>query len=480
MDNRDRPPSRPPANSGRYGAQPRTSGTPKPAPADTRVRKKKKSKSQFAIFYITTVFVGAVAVLVILTVVLSSILNSNNSPNDVIAADTDSPLPSSQPTVTPNYGDEDVVSTIALVKAISLDSKKLLLYDLETDSTYNVYVDKTTSLKDKYGLAMVFAEFRPGEIVDVSFNKSDTMLISVQVSPQAWQVSQATNLKFDFEAKTVRFNNKDYKYDDRLVSTYAGADYSPVGIDPIDEVELKGYKDNVWYVNVLKSHATLEIENRPDIVDGSVEIDTSRVVELSQAGAVKVSEGAHRLIIKGSNIEPYALDINVHAGEIKSITLEEVKIKAGTMKFIISESDARVYIDGVLQTEIEAVQKPFGTYAIKVEKDGFATWENTITFNTASYDVNVTLQKIVSTCTMNFKTTPAGAQIYIDGIYIGLTPISASVEYGEHNIVINLDGYNQTVFPLTVSQASYDVDIPLQPLSDDTIPDTPANPIYEP
>jgi hypothetical protein len=42
---------------------------------------------------------------------------------------------------------------------------------------------------------------------------------------------------------------------------------------------------------------------------------------------------------------------------------------------------------------------------------------------------------------VQFDSTPEGAEVYVDGTFIGNTPISTPVKDGTHNVKISLQGY---------------------------------------
>jgi hypothetical protein len=90
---------------------------------------------------------------------------------------------------------------------------------------------------------------------------------------------------------------------------------------------------------------------------------------------------------------------------------------------------------------------PPGTYSMKATLSGYTPDTrliNVYTGQTASY--YPTLQQSPppprSTGTVYAKSSPGGSQVFIDGTYNGLTPITLTLYPGNHNIVIKLSGYN--------------------------------------
>jgi hypothetical protein len=90
---------------------------------------------------------------------------------------------------------------------------------------------------------------------------------------------------------------------------------------------------------------------------------------------------------------------------------------------------------------------PQGTYSMKATLNGYtpdSRLVNVYAGQTASY--YPTLQQSPppprSTGTVYAKSSPGGSQVFIDGTYNGLTPITLTLYPGNHNIVIKLSGYN--------------------------------------
>lgn len=59
-----------------------------------------------------------------------------------------------------------------------------------------------------------------------------------------------------------------------------------------------------------------------------------------------------------------------------------------------------------------------------------------------------------STGTVYAKSSPSGAQVYMDGSYYGLTPMTLTLYPGNHNLVFKLSGYNDWSTTIYVSAGS--------------------------
>jgi hypothetical protein len=90
---------------------------------------------------------------------------------------------------------------------------------------------------------------------------------------------------------------------------------------------------------------------------------------------------------------------------------------------------------------------PPGTYSLKATLSGYtpdSQLNNVYAGQTAAY--YPTLQQSPppprSTGTIYAKSSPSGANVYVDGNYNGVTPMTLTLYPGNHNIVLKLSGYN--------------------------------------
>ncbi|MGJ8455023.1 PEGA domain-containing protein [Pseudothermotoga sp. U03pept] len=122
--------------------------------------------------------------------------------------------------------------------------------------------------------------------------------------------------------------------------------------------------------------------------------------------------------------------------------------RTGIAQLESNPTGAYVYVDG----------KYIGRTPARVELDEgqhFATfyWQNNVItetfFVTAGRTVVVTGNFIQKTI-LNINTTPAGAQVFLDGAYIGVSPLQVEVQPGQHTVLATMAGY-------TAAQQSFSI-----------------------
>ncbi|MDR2903496.1 MAG: hypothetical protein LBU77_03200, partial [Clostridiales bacterium] len=146
-----------------------------PAPPQKK-KPLKKQNSQFAIFFISTVFIGMVVCLIVFAVVFSSIIGDRNEDNQA-ALPTPTEAAQVQTDVSAPAASKEMV---AVITEIMPSNKTLSLFSLESNESFSLSADANTVLTDKYGNTMVLAEFSKGEIVDAAFDDAENRLHAMQ------------------------------------------------------------------------------------------------------------------------------------------------------------------------------------------------------------------------------------------------------------------------------------------------------------
>lgn len=418
-------------------------------PGQPTRRRKKPPKSQFAIFYIATLFTGVVVCIVIFAVVFNSI--SGTKVKTPVA-------------ITPSPGPTDVAikelnELTGVIQRISESSQSLQVLNIETGKSYNLEATGTSQLNNKYGQAIVFGELSIGNIVEVSFDVKSSTLNHLTVSPQAWDMKLVKDIRVDTVEKSMVIGNDTYQYDSNIIVSYNGSPYELRNITPIDVLSVTGYKDMIWYIELNKSHGLLSFINADKIIDGIVEIDTTVHMPLEDTEPMTILEGSHRIVVKGSNIEPYTKEVLVKQGDTTEIDLDEVQIMSGMLTLRVNEQDYALFIDEEEMPVSEPSVLTYGEHKVRVEKEDFEFWEEIIVISEPVKEVNVELTRIIKMAKIKVITYPEGASVYIDNGIVGESPVDKMVEYGDHTIIVRKDGFTDiTLHPsITLSEHIFEV-----------------------
>ena len=116
------------------------------------------------------------------------------------------------------------------------------------------------------------------------------------------------------------------------------------------------------------------------------------------------------------------------------------EMKTGFLVVVSDPLDADVYIDGKYSGKTVKVITDIsvGTHELEISKQGYYSVKNTVTISAGeTVNINETLQikKEIS-----ISTDLSGDKIYVDGNYVGISPINSNISYGSHEIKAERNG----------------------------------------
>ncbi len=434
--------------------QKETKPAPKPiVKARPRKVSSKSYKSQLELFLMITIAAGVLAAVGVFAASYTA-LNGNL------------PLSSKpQPSVRPAIVEEVKLSYATVVLThVTYSPQMFLATDLENGKDYTFSFDGKPDLKDKYGKSMVFAQVNAGMIADISFDSSTNTLKSLTQSARAWDFKQIDGIYVDPILKTITYGNTTYNYNDDITVTYKGEKADISTIDKIDVLNISGYNDKVWLVEIVKSHGYLFIPENTDIRDATIELDTDIFLPLPLLGKLTVPEGSHRLLVKGSNISPFIREFTLDSLQDLSVDITNVDLKSSMVTVVSELSDFEFTVNGRSYKTDSPFVLNVGTYKFEAKKGGYTNWAETIDIDTAEIEIVVTMEEILDSGKLVIVTEPeSDAQVYIDGEPVGQSPLTTFTTFGNHILTVKKPGYLDFTIPLTVDTKEFKYTIVLQP-----------------
>ncbi|MBW1787705.1 MAG: PEGA domain-containing protein [Deltaproteobacteria bacterium] len=162
---------------------------------------------------------------------------------------------------------------------------------------------------------------------------------------------------------------------------------------------------------------------------------------------VRLPAGNHDIKVKKRGYAPYIENVPIHpdAATVRNVRLIRKGGSIGTLMVRSNPQDATVKIDGMVygQTPLE-IDLPTGYYKLEVRKKGYkpvfteaVILEREITLRSAN------LRKIVKPAAgrLNVTSRPTGAWVFVDGGYVGATPLTIPLPAGAHQVQIRKPGF---------------------------------------
>lgn len=131
-------------------------------------------------------------------------------------------------------------------------------------------------------------------------------------------------------------------------------------------------------------------------------------------------------------------------GEVKIGHLVEVFLKGGELELTSNPSGGKIYVDGKERGETPSVLSDvkLGSHVIRIVKQGYEPYEEQVAV------VEGERKKISASLkaaggSLSVSTDPAGANIFIDGRYIGVSPFEGrDLSSGTHKVRAAKEGYD--------------------------------------
>lgn len=423
-----------------------------------KVLKAKNQKSHFGIFYGMTIAMGLIIFITIFAIAFKMFspttgkANQNNPAKEegVLQENTgDEVYEETTPVV-----EEEGVEVLAVIKMKDKSSKKLNLLDIKENKTYTVEVTGVTDMKSKSGTVMTFDEFKVGDLVDAIFEDRTDELKSLKINKESWEKKGIRGAEIDVLNKEIKLGTNVYKYENTIISVMNDKSYDISEINGMDTINIRGYKDNVLFVELAKGHGKIKIINADKIENGLVEINNDTITVLEKENTFLVQEGSNRVVVRGDNVENILREVEVEHGETVIIDLiNEVAEKIGMLTIKANVTDYSVYIDDKVQYETGGIMLDFGTHRIRIEKENYETYEANVEITDINKEIIVELKKVVKTHKITINTDPEGARVYVNNGFVGIAPVSPHLEEGVNQISVEMDGYDGKQLQIMVTES---------------------------
>jgi len=409
--------------------------------------KRHKKKSGFAIFFVITMVIG-----IVVCVVLFALAYQTLVPDRIISGP---PLlsGSEEEEVTRPAYHEQVLGMVTAISHTSPQNLTLLLLESELTDRFNM--TEITTVRNRYGAQTDFREIDLGQIVEVTFDTNTRDMSELSLSSHAVIERDRSNVNINVDASTITIGNQVYTFSNRTLVLNRGEPFSINLITPEDVLTLIRYQNKIWSIRIDTGHGFIRFDNADDVVNGTVAVGTAVFTGLDPDRPVSALEGSHRVIIEGQNIETYITDVIIRQGETVVVDLANVVFRQGTLELVVNESGASITINGepaVLEDGL--IELNYGTHQLRVERTGFVTINQEIDISQAFTRLELTLVRDVLLASIAIETLPAGAHIFVDGTFVGHSPITLELEHGSRLILAQMPGYYDWPLHIIVDEHS--------------------------
>ena len=423
-------------------------------------------------------------------------------------------------TTTPGiYDSQDT----ALVVQKDTENMTIQFQNLATGKRYTLTYDGATQLMDKYDQPVALGQIQEGSIVTVRFYKPKKTLAYLKIPQDSMTYEDLNNYVLDTAAQTLTIGDTSYSLSNHLVVISDGQEAELMDINQMDVLDVWGWHNQIYGINITRGHGYLRLQNDSYFVGGWIEVGQSVIRKITEDMLLVVPEGTSTVVVS-HNGSSATQEINFVRNQEMAWDLGDVEItvvQKGKIIFTLNPANATVAIDGrnvdaSVPVELEyglhqmtvsaqgydtvaqyiKVAEPSASIAVELDKSEESTQEETQeqpegeqqtqsqttqetqqsqnvenqTAQSQSESEQSTQQSTQTTTSTksSYKVhidSPVGAEVYLDGNYIGIAPVDFEKKAGNYVITLRKTGYQTRSYTLQVDSEEKDVTYSFSELS---------------
>lgn len=370
----------------------------------------------------------------------------------------------------------------ALIVSVDAEQKKIQFYNFTAGRTYTLSLDGTTSMKNRFGDELVAGQLASGDMVRVTFFKEEKKAKSIQLLDDYDTSSEVSDFEINSAARTMSFGGKQYNLNDNLAILSQEKQAQLEDINPVDQLKIVVRDHQVYGITVEKGHGYVRLAGQDSFVGGWVEIGQNFIKKVTEEMLLVVPEGNYSMLISNAGVagtKDVAVERNQETVvDVSDLQTEQMK-KTGKLIFTITPSDAKLYIDGEETDYSAEVELDCGIHQMTVKAAGYKTLTQYIKVGAQTASLSVDLEESsgedsdtdssVSGNSANTSATasssgykvyidaPVGAELYLDGNYVGIIPASFAKVSGTHAVSLRKTGCQTRSYTLQIDTENKDV-----------------------
>lgn len=386
-------------------------------------------------------------------------------------------------------GSYDSMDEVAVVMAVNQEEKTITLRNTDLQRNYTLDYSQATRLEDRYGSSLSIAQIKAGDLAQVTFLKNKKRLNTLSLcSGEAWTYEKVTEYAVNRNTRVLTLGTDSYKIGDDTLIFSQGKPIDWMDLNDVDVLTVNGVDQHVYSIVVEKGHGYLRLENDTYFVGGWIEVGESLISPITQDMLLTVPEGDYQVLLT-NNGNRGMKNISIKRGEELDLDIGDIEIeetKVGRVVFSVTPSNASVYVDGELVDVAAPLELEYGIHQMIAGAEGYDTMTRYINVGEELANLDVRLEKtstvsgnssssnnsdkntatsgtgsVISTTDQGqyhvMITAPEKVELYVDGNYIGITPISFKKVAGSHVITLRKDGYVTRSYTIQVDEEQKDI-----------------------
>lgn len=397
----------------------------------------------------------------------------------------------------------------AVVLSTDPDNKAVSFINMDTGKAYTLYYDGTTYVKDKHDGPMTISQIKAGDVVDITFLKGRKKLASIQRSPEAWVYDEVRNYDLAGSNRSASIGSQMYSLPESVVVLSDGRRVEAGEVVSQDVVTISGISHKIYSINVDRGHGYLRLKNDQLLLGGWIEVGNSVIRQISEDMLLTVPEGSYQVVLTNNNVG-CVKEITVERGKEVVLDVGDLEVAedaVGKILFTVEPEGATVSVDGKPVDISKPVELKYGIHQIQAEANGYDTltkhiqvgseyatisfkleesrkndgkdsvsdnsttpdripWKDTMdsvsanNLNRDSISDNTLSVSENALGTSNkykvYVDSPKGVEVYLDGNYMGISPVRFTKTVGRHEITLKKSGYKTKTYTIYLENTRKD------------------------
>lgn len=281
-----------------------------------------------------------------------------------------------------------------VVTDINLDSNIMSFVECSTGISRELIYHGGVSITNTYGDTIGVHELYCGSVVDVEYYSDTNKIVSIALNASTTVLKGINKFSVDVEGQKATYKGTSCDLSE-FVRAYDGD--TPIDIREInseDEVTLNIYGGKLVSAIINVGHGYVRLVNQDTYIGGMVEIGYDVIVPVTSDMLVAVREGMYTLRINKGSYNA-TKQVQVNRGRETVVDISSIAVPTGTVTFKITPEDADIYINGdIVYGNIYT--NSYGTYGLKIEADGYKTFNGSFQIKAASRTFTINLTEMNS------------------------------------------------------------------------------------
>lgn len=190
-----------------------------------------------------------------------------------------------------------------VVTGQDVEKQNITVRELDSNLESVLYYDSTAAVMNKFGETITAEQITTGEILELAYRTSDTLLVSAAVPEDVWEYDEVDSFSFRAEENMMRFADKKYQYSANTYISSSGQQIALAELNQEDTLTVRGVGIHVYSITRTAGHGYVRLTGYEDFTGGMVEVGNRIILPIADNMLITAPAGIYRVTLcKGVSI----------------------------------------------------------------------------------------------------------------------------------------------------------------------------------